>query len=117
MKEQIKFFQYAAYLFDLIKQEIQTVIPTKEIQPDMSSDYLTYGNLMCLANSQLLIFEVASKKDLSFELQSQLAKGVYELFTIAYNLTKESLRKQISDEVRIYINNRRFYYLAISFLK
>lgn len=44
IREAIKYFQYAAFLFDKIKQEITGIIPAKEIQPDMSSNYLTYVN-------------------------------------------------------------------------
>ena len=102
----------------MIKKEIISVIPTNEIQPDLSSEFLTYANLICLANAQILILEIASIKGLAFQLQAQLAKGVYELFTLAYNLSKESsMKKATNDEVKIFLNNRRFYYLARSFLK
>ena len=117
IKEQIKYFQNAAYLFDKIKQEVPSFIPVKDIQPDMSSDYLTYAGYLSLANSQMLIYEIASKKGLAFELQAQLAKGVYELLSLAYNLAKETIKKHISDEVKAYLNNRRYYFLASSFLK
>ena len=117
MKEQIKYFQYAAYLFEKIKQEVPGVIPMKEIQPDLSINFLSYASYLCQANSQILIYEVSIKKGLAFELQAQLAKGIYEILTLAYNLGKESLKKQISDEARIYLNNRRYYYFACSFIR
>ena len=117
MKESVKYFQYAAFIFDKIKQEIPAVVPLKEIQPDLSTNFLTYASYLCLANGQQLIYEVASKKVLAFELQAQLARGVFDIYTLAYNLAKESLKKQISEEARIYINNRRYYYFAYSLLK
>jgi hypothetical protein len=42
LKEGIKYYQYSAWLFDKIKNEVPTFIPTKEIQPDLSVNYLTY---------------------------------------------------------------------------
>jgi|LauGreDrversion4_2_1035121.scaffolds.fasta_scaffold873252_1 hypothetical protein len=117
MKEQIKYFQYAAFLFDKIKQEIPTVIPSKEVQPDLSSDYLTFAGYIALANSQILIYEVAKKKNLALELQAQLAHGISDLFNLAYSLSRETLKKHINDDVRIHLKNRRDYYLSCSYLK
>lgn len=51
------------------------------------------------------------------ELRAQLAKGVYELYSNAYNLANDSLKKLIEEPVRIYLNCRRYYYSAIAFLK
>jgi hypothetical protein len=42
LKEGIKNYQYAAWLFDKIKNEVPSCIPLKEIQPDLSVNYLTY---------------------------------------------------------------------------
>lgn len=42
LKEGIKYFQNAAWLFDKIKNELPTFIPAKEIQPDLSANYLSY---------------------------------------------------------------------------
>ena len=117
MKDAIKYFQYASFIFDKIKQEIPGVIPAKEIQPDLSTNFLTYASYLCLANAQSLIYEVAVKKGLSLELQSQLARGVFDIYTLALNLAKESLKKQINEECRIYLNNRRYYYFAFSLIK
>lgn len=117
IKEQIKYFQYAAFLFDKIKQEVPTVIPSKEVQPDLSSDYLTYAGYIALANSQILIYEVAKKKNLALELQAKLAHGISDLFNFALNMSRETLKKNITDEVRSYLKNRRDYYLGCSYLK
>lgn len=42
LKEGIKYFQYAAWVFDKVKQEIPGFVPSKEIQPDLSANYLSY---------------------------------------------------------------------------
>jgi hypothetical protein len=42
LKEGIKNYQYSAWIFDKIKNEVPTYIPAKEIQPDLSVNYLTY---------------------------------------------------------------------------
>ncbi len=117
MKDAVKYFQYSSFVFDKIKQEITGVIPAKEIQPDLSTNFLTYASYLCLANAQSLIYEVAAKKGLALELQAQLARGVFDIYTLAYNLTKESLKKQITEECRVYLNNRRYYYFAFSLIK
>jgi hypothetical protein len=42
LKEAIKYYQHSAWIFDKIKNEVPIVIPVKEIQPDMTANYLTY---------------------------------------------------------------------------
>jgi tetratricopeptide (TPR) repeat protein len=42
LKEGIKHFQTAAWIFDHIKQEIVVSIPTQETPSDLSSNYLSY---------------------------------------------------------------------------
>lgn len=42
LREGIKYFQTAAWIFDNIKQEIPICIPAKETPPDLSSNYLSY---------------------------------------------------------------------------
>jgi tetratricopeptide (TPR) repeat protein len=39
-KDAIKYFQYAAGIFDKIKQELPNCLPTKEICPDLSETNL-----------------------------------------------------------------------------
>ena len=51
LKEGIKNYQYSAWLFDKIKNEVPTCIPAKETQPDLSVNYLTYVN-----NNIILVF-------------------------------------------------------------
>lgn len=46
LKEAIKYFQYSAWIFDNIKNEVLTFMPPKETPYDMSSNYLTYVNMI-----------------------------------------------------------------------
>lgn len=45
LKEAIKYLQNSAWLFDNIKNELPSLIPTKETPPDLTQNYLTYVNL------------------------------------------------------------------------
>ena len=47
-KEAIKFFQYAAWIFDKIRAEIGNCLPNKEISPDLSENNLTYVSFSLL---------------------------------------------------------------------
>jgi len=60
---------------------------------------------------------VAERKRSSTELLSQLAKGIFDLYTSAYNLAVDSLKKIINEETKFYLNIRRFWYASISFIK
>jgi hypothetical protein len=116
LKEGIKYFQHAAWVFDKIKQEFGANIPVKEIQPDMSENYLSYCSYLCLARAQSLLYEVAEKKGMNLELRAQLAKGIFDLYTSAYNLAAESLKKLIDENCRAFLNNRRFYFSSLACL-
>jgi hypothetical protein len=70
-----------------------------------------------LAQAQCFLLTVAEKKKSSLELQAQLSKGIFDLYTSAYQLANESLKKILSDETRLFLNNRRFWYVAKSFIK
>ena len=42
IKEAVKMFQHASFLFDCIKTESKIQLVSKETEPDMSDDFLTY---------------------------------------------------------------------------
>jgi hypothetical protein len=46
LRESIKNFQYASWIFDNIKNEVSNTIPVKETPPDLTSNYLTYVNFI-----------------------------------------------------------------------
>lgn len=66
---------------------------------------------------QSYLFSVAERKGTSLELRAQLSKGIFELYTSAYNLANDTLKKFIEEPVRIYLNNKRYYYLALACIK
>ena len=70
-----------------------------------------------MATAQTYLLVVAERKKSSYELQGQLAKGIFDLYTSALGLANDSLKKTLNDETRIYLNNRRFYYVALSMVK
>jgi hypothetical protein len=55
---------------------------------------------------------VADRKNSSGEIRAQLAKGIFEMYSSAYNLANESLKKIIEEPYRYLLNNKRYYYLA-----
>lgn len=117
LKVAVKNFNYAAWIFDKIKQELPNFINAKEIMPDMNLNYLTYCNNLCLAQSQALIFEISGRKGMSNELQAQLSKGIFDLLTNCFNMTNDGLKKYSSDTIKTYLNNRRFWYFSLGMLK
>lgn len=48
LKEGIKYLQYAAFIFDKIKNELPTFVTAKEIQPDLSANFLSYVNIILI---------------------------------------------------------------------
>jgi len=113
LKDAIKDLQYAGWIFDKIRQAVPGCLSQKEISPDMTTHNLSFNSNLNLAWAQLYILELASKKNMDKNLQSQLAKGCYDLFTAVYNISKDALQKFFNEETRIYLNNRRFYYFGL----
>ena len=72
---------------------------------------------MCIAQGQSCLLKVAGKKSANYELQAQLAKGIYDLYNSAFNLTTDSLKKFAEDDLKAFLTNRKFYYVAISFFR
>lgn len=117
LKEAIKNFNQAAWLFDKIKQETATHIPAKDLQPDFNSVYLTYCSTFCIAQSQALIFEVSGRKNMNLELQAQLSRGIFDFLTSCLNFTNDGLKNYSDANLRTYLNNRRYWYFALGLLK
>jgi hypothetical protein len=70
-----------------------------------------------LAQGQSCLIKVAEKKATNFELQAQLAKGICDLFAQAYSLTNDSLKKFAEEDVKAFLNSKRFFFAAKSFFK
>jgi len=43
--------------------------------------------------------------------------GVFDLYTACYNISRESMAKLFSEETRIFLNNRRFFYYGLCYYK
>lgn len=117
LKESIKCYQYAAGLFDMIKNEIGTSLNAKEIPYDLTQNYMTFCSYLCVAFAQINLLAVAEKKKTGLELQAQLCNGISEMFGNAANLLTDSLKKYTDDVTRSYITNRKIYYQAMSYMK
>lgn len=117
LKEAIKHYQYAAGVFENIKQEGVTSISQKDLPSDMTPFYLTFYSSICQALGQINLLKVASRKKTNFELQAQLAKGIEELFSNASMIANEAMKKQFDDSMRYYLINRMNYYEAVSYEK
>lgn len=117
LKVSIKNFNYAAWIFNKIKQELPQNVTAKEIQPDLNQSYLTYCSYFSLAHSQVLIYIVSERKKMNPELQAQLTKGIYDLFSSCIQACDEGLKNYADKIIRVYLNNRRFFYFSQGFLK
>lgn len=117
IKAGIKNFNYAAWIFDKIKNELPQNVNLKDIQPDLSPTFLSYCNMFCLAHSQILISIISDRKKMNFELQSQLTKGIYDLLSSCLNLCNEGLIKYSDPILKTFLNNRRFFYFSQGFIK
>ena len=117
LKESINYYKQAAGLYDLIKNEISTGLSPKEIPIDLSPSYMTYCSYICIALGQKNLCIVAHNKKMKLDLQSQLLKGVAEMFLGASSLAKDSIKKYIDDNIKLFLNNRANYYLALSYAR
>ncbi|MCQ2818522.1 MAG: hypothetical protein MJ252_14735, partial [archaeon] len=118
LKDGIKYYQYAAGFFNLIKEEAPSVINQKDLPYDMDPNYMTYCVHICTALAQILLLEVAGRKKTANNLQASLAKGVENCFKSAYTLlTQSSFRKYIDDIWKYLVENRCNYYEAKTFEK
>ena len=118
LKDGIKYYQFAAGFFNLIKEEAPSTINKEELPYDMDPNYLTYCVHICTSLAQILLIEVAIKKKSALNLQAQLEKGVESGFRNAWNLIQNSsFRKHMDDIWKVLIENRCNYYEAKTFEK
>ena len=117
LKESINYYKYSAGIYDQIKNEISLALQPNEIPYDLTPSYMTYCSYICIALGQICLVTVAKAKKMKFELQSQLIKGVAEMLGGALSLTRESLKKYIDDNIKLYLANRTNYYLALCYAR
>ena len=118
LKEAIKSYQYAAGIYDKIKNEIAQCVPDKEIPNDLKPNYMTYCSYLCIAYAQKNLITVAENKKTSPTLLAQLCKGVEDMYKNAALIAKEKpLCKLLGDQYIYYINNRCNYHEALTYSK
>ena len=115
LKEAIKSYQYAAGIYDKIKNEIAQCVPEKEIPNDLKPNYMTYCSCLCIAYAQKNLITVAENKKTSPSLLAQLCKGVEDMYKNAALIAKEKpLCKLLGDQYIYYINNLCNYHEALT---
>jgi len=118
LKEAIKSYQYAAGIYDKIKNEITQCVADKEIPNDLRPNYMTYCSCLCIAYAQKNLITVAENKKTSPSLLAQLCKGVEDMYKNAALICKEKpLSKLLGDQYIYYINNRCNYHEALTYSK
>ena len=118
LKEAIKSYQYAAWFFDKIKNEVTQCVSEKELPNDLKPSYMTYCSCLCIAYAQKNLITVAENKKTSPSLLAQLCKGVEDMYKNAALIAKEKpLSKMLGDQYIYYINNRVNYHEALTYSK
>ena len=118
LKEAIKSYQYAAGIYDKIKNEITQCVSDKEIPNDLRPNYMTYCSCLCIAYAQKNLITVAENKKTSPGLLAQLCKGVEDMYKNAALICREKpLSKLLGDQYIYYINNRCNYHEALTYSK
>jgi hypothetical protein len=115
-KEATKYFKYAMYLYNVIKEEAITKIPEKEIPYDLFPSHLDYCMVMCEINGQLEIYKIAKETSpKEFSLHSKLLLATSNLYKKARNLCENQYTKKgSSDNFVTYLENRSQYYKGLS---
>lgn len=62
LKEAIKLYQYAAGIYDKIKNQITQCVSDKEIPNDLRPNYMTYFSCLCIAYTQKELITVEENK-------------------------------------------------------
>ena len=113
-KEASKYFKHAMYLYDVIKEEIVTKVPEKEIPLDLLPGHIDYCKTICEIQGQIEIYLIAKETSKDFTLHSKLAKEISELYNRARNLADgPQTKKGTKDEFLNFLTNRSFYYKAL----
>ena len=114
-KDASKYFKYAMYTYDVIKEEAITKIPEKELPLDLFPAHLDYCKILCEIQGQLEIYHVAKEASpKEFQLHAKLLCTVSELYSRARNLADgPQTKKGTKDELLNFLSNRAIYYKAM----
>jgi len=112
-----KYFKYAMYTFDVIKEEAASKIPEKELPLDLFPDHLEYCKTLCEIQGQLEVYTIAKETNpKSFDLHAKLLHTVSDLYNKARNLADgPQTRKGTKDELLYFLSNRGHYYKAMMY--
>ena len=116
-KEACKYFKYAMYLYDLIKEEANLKIMEKELPLDLLPNHLDYCKILCEIKGQLEIYYIAKETNgLNFSLHAKLLKVVSDLYQQAKILSEGyPTKKGTKDELENYLINRAEYYKGLMY--
>ena len=116
-KEACKYFKYAMYLYDLIKEEANLKIMEKELPLDLLPNHLDYCKILCEIKGQLEIYYIAKETNgLNFSLHAKLLKVVSDLYQQAKILSEGyPTKKGTKDELENYLINRTEYYKGLMY--
>ena len=114
-KEAQKYFKYAMYTYDVIKEEAVTKIPEKELPLDLFPAHLDYCKILCEIQGQLEIYHIAKEASpKEFQLHAKLLNTTSELYSRARVLADgPQTKKGTKDELLNFLSNRAIYYKAM----
>ena len=114
-KEANKYFKYAMYLFNVIKEEALTKILEKELPYDLFPSHMDYCMVLCQIKGQLEIYKIAKETSPNeFSLHSKLLLTVSQLYGKAKTLCDNPQTKRgTSDYIITYLENRSIYYKGL----
>ena len=118
MKEAVKQFKYAMYLFEAIKEEACKKITAKELPYDLTPVFMDYCIQLCTLMGQTEILKIAGPTKSVKGVQPQLCQCISDVYKNAYNLSDQSpVSKGGDDDFRAFLNNRSIYYQALVYQK
>ncbi len=111
LKESMKNFERACYIFGEVKNTAKTYLGTENI-PDFSESFLNCCNDYALSLSQICVLKIALIKNLSKGLISKLSMGVYNLLNqcMNYSITSFSCDKTLPNFLRNYFEAKAYIY-------
>ena len=118
LKFSLNSFQYAAGLFEKMKDEIPDYIDEKEVPLDLKPNYMIFCYNVCIAYAQDIIIKISELKKHSIELLIQLYKGLEDIYKNVQHLAKDkTLCQYLGDLAICFINNRVNYSQALTYSK
>ena len=111
LKESMKNFERASYIFNEVKNIAKANLGTENI-PDFSESFLNCCNDYALGLSQICVLKIALNKNLSKGLISKLSMGVYNLINqcMLYSITSFSCDKTLPNFLRNYFEAKAYIY-------